>query len=342
MVLKDLVMQNYKMNNIEIRKYKEDFKDEWDNFISKAKNSHFFFNRDYMDYNSNRFKDFSLLCYFKNNLIALLPANVADNTIYSYGGLTFGGLITNERMTASLMLGLFQDILKYYSKEGLTIIIYKPVPYIYHKIPAQEDLYALFTQNAKLIRRDVSSIIDLQENIHYTKGRKWSINKAKKNSIEVKRCERYNDFMKMLQKVLKERHNLKPTHSLEEIKLLAARFPQNIKLFCAFRNEEMLAGTVIFENNFTVHTQYMSSNEKGRELGKLKDGAAWLALVTGARILPIWVEGTDKVLPNNKYPLPRLWHRVTIKIGNPVSIQGNTRKEATSEISQALLELADE
>ena len=80
----------------------------------------------------------------------------------------------------------------------------------------------------------------------------------------------------------------------------------------------------------------------GKELGKLKEGAAWLALKTNARILPIWVEGTDRVLPNNKFPLPRLWHRITIKIGLPLLVQGNTRQEANLEITQALLGLADE
>jgi len=81
---------------------------------------------------------------------------------------------------------------------------------------------------------------------------------------------------------------------------------------------------------------------KGKQLGGLKSGAAWLATKTDARILPIWVEGTDKVLPNGKFPLPRLWHKVIIKIGTPFSVMGNTRKEVNMEISQALLELADD
>ena len=80
----------------------------------------------------------------------------------------------------------------------------------------------------------------------------------------------------------------------------------------------------------------------GNRLGELKDGAAWLALKTDARILPIWVEGTDKVLPNNKFPLPRLWRRVIIKIGAPFSVQGLTRQEASLEIARVLLKLADE
>ena len=80
----------------------------------------------------------------------------------------------------------------------------------------------------------------------------------------------------------------------------------------------------------------------GRRLGKLRDGAGWLALKTGARILPIWVEGTDRVLPNNKFPIPRLWHKITIKIGSPFKVQGDTRREAILEITKSLLEVADE
>ena len=80
----------------------------------------------------------------------------------------------------------------------------------------------------------------------------------------------------------------------------------------------------------------------GKQMGRLKDGAAWLALSTRAKVLPVWVEGTDKVLPNNRLPLPRLWHKITIKIGTPFVVQGSTRQEGTSIIAQSLLKLADE
>ncbi len=88
--------------------------------------------------------------------------------------------------------------------------------------------------------------------------------------------------------------------------------------------------------------KYKFTSSSGKELGGLKNGAAWLALKTDAKILPIWVEGTDKVLPNNRLPIPRLWHQVVIKIGTTFEIQDGNLKEASAKISQALLELADE
>jgi len=80
----------------------------------------------------------------------------------------------------------------------------------------------------------------------------------------------------------------------------------------------------------------------GKQLGRLKDGAAWLAMNTGARVLPVWVEGTDRVLPNEKVPLPKFWRRVTIKIGHPFVVEASNREAATAMITQALLHLADE
>ena len=95
-------------------------------------------------------------------------------------------------------------------------------------------------------------------------------------------------------------------------------------------------------------TRYRS--EKGGELGELKDGAAWLAMTTGAQIVPIWVRGSDKFLPNGKCPFPRFWCRVVINIGEPFTLakprcpgsSKNRRKMASETIAKALLETGDE
>ena len=53
---------------IEVVKYTTDHKNEWDNFVSKAKNGTFLFYRDYMEYHADRFVDYSLMIYSKNKL----------------------------------------------------------------------------------------------------------------------------------------------------------------------------------------------------------------------------------------------------------------------------------
>lgn len=87
--------------------YEDVKKMEWDEFNSEAKNGHFFFYRDYIEYHNDRFHDFSLIIYNdKGNIMALLPASINGDTVISHGGLTFGGVVCDSKMTAAKMLDI--------------------------------------------------------------------------------------------------------------------------------------------------------------------------------------------------------------------------------------------
>jgi len=255
---------------MKIIKYSKEYKDQWDNFVKQAKNSHFFFHRDYMEYHSDRFEDFSLLFFDKKDkLIALLPANIKDDTLYSHQGLTFGGFLVDYKMKTAIMLDIFAKLKEFLKEKGIRKLIYKCIPYIYHKLPAEEDRYTLFINDAKLFRRDVTATIDLTNKIKYQEQRKRAIKKAIKNGLIVEKSKDFEQYWKILEKTLKDKHNSKPVHSVDEIIKLHNLFPENIKLFITKKDNEILAGTVIFENENIVHTQYLANSEKGRELGAL-------------------------------------------------------------------------
>ena len=253
-----------------IRKYNSNYKQLWDDFVRKAKNSHFFFYRDYMEYHSDRFEDFSLLFFDnKGKLIAVLPANIRDNVLYSHQGLTFGGFLIDHKMKTAIMLELFTELKKFLKEKNITKLIYKCIPYIYHKLPAEEDKYALFINEAKLIRRDVTTTIYLTNKIKYQEQRKRAVKKALKNGLVVEKSEDFEQYWKILEKTLQSRHNSKPVHSVKEIVKLYNLFPDNIKLFVAKKDNRMLAGTVIFENEIIAHTQYLANSDEGRKFGAL-------------------------------------------------------------------------
>lgn len=252
---------------INVLLYSKTRKPEWDKFIQGSKNAHFMFFRDYMDYHSDRFLDFSLMVYDeKMSLIAVLPANLQDDKLYSHQGLTFGGFIVDDTMTTAMMLAIFDALVVFAKQNAIHSLIYKCVPYIYHQKPAEEDRYALFRQNAKLIRRDVTSTICLDSAIRYSKGRKWSINKAKKENLFVKESTDYEVFWSILSSVLHVSHQAKPVHTLNEIKLLADKFPNHIKLYLVFKESQVIAGAVLYENSNIVHTQYLANSDQGRIL----------------------------------------------------------------------------
>jgi len=242
-------------------------KSQWDDFVQRAKNSHFMFYRDYMEYHKDRFDDCSLLIFDdKNKLIALLPANKKGDTLYSHQGLTYGGFLTTNKVATKDVLDSF-DVLKTYLKEnGFKKLIYKVIPYIYHKIPAQEDLYALFRNEAKLYRADVSSTVALQEALIYRSSRSRSIKKAQEHKSIIKESNDYKKFFSIVNSRLEEKYKVKATHTAKEMELLSARFPDNIKLFSMEYQGEIVAGALLYLTETVVHAQYVFAKDIAREL----------------------------------------------------------------------------
>ncbi|MCR4773228.1 MAG: GNAT family N-acetyltransferase [Prevotella sp.] len=254
----------------EIRPYTEDKEQEWNEFVENSKNGTFLFNRNYMDYHRDRFNDYSLMFYLKGSLHAVLPANKQGDTLYSHQGLTYGGLILNSKAKAGTTLTLFQEMNEYLKTRDFKHIIYKPTPWIYHSIPAEEDLYALTNIcHARIIAREISSTIFLKNKIRFSELRRRCVNKAHKNGIEIRQSDDYTTFWNILNNNLYSKYNVHPVHSLDEIYLLAHRFPREIKLYMAYKDDKTMGGSVVFVMKNVVHTQYISASEEGKRIGAL-------------------------------------------------------------------------
>jgi hypothetical protein len=255
------------VDSVTVVPYTGEHQQEWDNYVDEARNGVFLFRRNYMEYHSDRFKDHSLMFYRKNQLAGIFPANLKDDVLQSHGGLTFGGLIVGYSTKTLAVLQIFEALTGYCRKMGFKSIFYKAVPYIYHSVPANEDLYALFRCNAKLVARNASSSIYLPCSHRFSDGKIYCIRKAIKNGLTVEQTDDLDSFMQLLKETLRERHNVKPVHTAAEMKLLAGRFPGNIKLFAAFSGERMLAGLLIYESRNVAHVQYAANSKEGRTLG---------------------------------------------------------------------------
>ena len=254
---------------ISVKQYTPDDKEVWNDFIKTSKNGIFMFNRNFMDYHSDRFQDNSLMFYEENELLALLPASIHNNEMRSHGGLTFGGFITNRRMKQAKMLQCFEVLKTYLKQNNIKRLIYKTIPYIYHKSPAQEDLYALFLNKAQFVKFEPSSTVALNIPYKMSKGKKAQISKARRVGVSVEESVDFNRFIDLENQVLQKYHNTKAVHTGEELTKLKNNFPDNIKLYVAKFNNEIIAGSVIFVYDNLVHTQYMAANELARENGAL-------------------------------------------------------------------------
>jgi len=254
---------------VEIIRYEEKYKNEWNNLIDASKNGTFLINRNYMDYHSTRFIDFSLLIYQRGRLVAVFPANLKNDVIYSHQGLTYGGLIYTNLLTTKDILLIFMSIKNHYRDNNVQKIIYKAVPYIYTTYPAQEDLYALFGNDARLIGCNMSSTVLLNNRLRFTESRICGIRKAGRKNLTCIQSNDYKSFWSLLTLNLETKYNVKPVHSLQEIEYLHHIFPENIKLFEVKEDEKVIAGTVLYISKKVVHTQYIAASPEGKELGAL-------------------------------------------------------------------------
>ncbi|ALM48280.1 hypothetical protein AMR72_04820 [Flavobacterium psychrophilum] len=258
------------MMHYSIIKYSPDYKKEWSNFILKSKNGTFLFQRDFMEYHSDRFNDYSLMVFEGKKLVALLPANISGNEVYSHQGLTYGGLVYTEKLKQAAVLEIFNALLLFLNNNGITKFHYKQLPYIYNRIPSQETEYALFLVHGKTVRRDALSVIENASKIKIASNRMEGVKKGIANTFSVQQSEDFDRFWnELLIPNLKERHNANPVHSAEEIVRLKTLFPDNIKLYVIEHEGRIAAGTVLFETDTVVHAQYIASGADKNELGSL-------------------------------------------------------------------------
>ena len=257
---------------VRIEKYSSEKEDIWNRFNKESKNSLFMFDRKYMDYHSDRFKDHSLLFYDEDKLIAILPLSEHGEELKSHGGLTYGGFITDSKMKQHTMMDCFETFISYAKENGFSKVTYKCIPHIYHNQPAEEDRFALFANGAQLVTVDVSTYVNLSSPLKMPKGRKAQISRAKREGVvieELSSLEDFEVFIDLENAVLNERHEVSAVHTGAELKLLKDRLPENIHLFAAMKDGKMIAGTVVYEYDTVVHTQYMAADEEARTIGAL-------------------------------------------------------------------------
>lgn len=255
---------------IEIKRYTPAQSQEWNEFVALCCNATFLHQRGYMDYHSDRFTDHSLMAYSDGRLAAVLPANAAGTVIYSHQGLTYGGWLHPARhFDATVMLEVMQSAMAWLSGEGFTQWVYKPVPHIYHRYPAEEDLYALFRAGAELTEANISTSVRLAEPLAFDRGNKRGVNAAMRAGVQVAESDDWEGYWRVLEQVLAERHATRPVHTVEEIKLLHSRFPESIKLYTAVHDGQVVAGVVMFFTHTVAHSQYIASSAEGRSVNAL-------------------------------------------------------------------------
>lgn len=256
---------------MQIIRYTPQMKQQWDDLVSRCRNATFLHRRDYVDYHADRFLDHSLIAFDgRGRAVAALPANIEDSTLVSHRGLTYGGWLLTDRVDINAMLELWSDFCRYMTDCHITELIYKPVPHIYHRRPAEEDLYCLWRSGATLMVRNISSAVDLSDPIPFDQNARRKLGRVE--GLHVGESDGWAQYWSLLYDQLLARHGAVPVHSLDEIMRLRMAFPENIRLVTAETPYgDIMAGAVFYVTDTTVHLQYAAASDRGMQAGVFPD-----------------------------------------------------------------------
>lgn len=267
----------------EILPYTANLDQRIDKFVQcNSVNGTFLQSRNFLNYHpSDRFKDASFILHKGGVIAAYFPGNVtAENAFISHQGSTFGGpVIGKDFYNGNKIWELLADADKYLT-ERFSKITLKPTPSLF----AEENMdlldYALehlgYTRHTELSSQNpLSGNTDPLENCNRNQKRLWvAANKfieelPESNRWEYRTMESKEDlatFHKFLV-LSKEKHHVKPVHSLDDLLDLQKRIPNNIRFKGLFFGGRYVCGMMqfIFEKVKVLHDQYISPDESFTE-----------------------------------------------------------------------------
>lgn len=240
---------------MEIIQYTEDWKEKWDNFVLESNNGTMFHLQKFFDYHApNKFK-FNHLVFLENNeIVALLPGAMIGNKFESPIGASYGSIVTKD-VKFSQALEIISTLLEYAKQNGIDEFELTAAPVVYENKPNQNLDFAMLWLGFHYSLHYISSAIklDKDEDIisRFQPTVRRNIRKTFRNSdFRVEINNRYDQFYPILLDN-KSRHDVKPTHSLEELLRLEKLLPDNIKLFMVYYKDIPIAGSLMFFVNRT-------------------------------------------------------------------------------------------
>lgn len=255
---------------IEVKRYHAELAPEWNTFVAKSKNGTFILHRGFMDYHQDRFSDHSLMLYQDDKLLAVVPAHEKEQVLFSHQGLTYGGFVWHKKIKFTQAFECFKAALAYADAQGIRMLNLKEIPRIYAQLPSDELDYFLNLIEARCIKKDVALVIDYENALGFEKNRREGLNRALRHELRVVCDDNFEGFWNaILIPQLSEKHQAKPVHTLEEIKLLAARFPEAIKQVSVYHGDKLVAGTTVFLTPTVVHPQYVMGDPDKNKLGSI-------------------------------------------------------------------------
>ncbi|RKY94498.1 MAG: GNAT family N-acetyltransferase [Ignavibacteriae bacterium] len=241
---------------MEIIENSDKWKEKWDKFVLESNNGTVFHTQKFFDYHTEGKFDFNHLLFVeKSNIVALLPGARISDLYESPIGASYGSIVTKDVKFAQAM-EIVSALLEYGKEKRIKEFLLTSAPRIYENHPNENLDFAMLWQGFSYDLHYISSAIRLngEEDIlsRFQQTVRRNIRKTMKDpDIRVEINERYDQFFPILLEN-KAKHDIKPTHSYDDLMKLKELMPDQLKLFMVYYKDKPIAGSSLFLCNKTV------------------------------------------------------------------------------------------
>lgn len=241
---------------MEIINYTDEWKQKWDNFVLQSNNGTIFHLQKFFDYHTpGKFKFNHLIFLDKGEISAVLPGTLKNDGLYeSPVGASYGSIVTPDIKFARA-IEIVAALLEYSRKQGWKELMLTSAPIVYEAVQNQNLDFAMLWSGFKYDLHYISSAIKLDKRDIISRFQptvRRNVRKSLKDvDIRVEINDRYNEFYPILIEN-KARHNVKPTHSYDDLIKLKELLPDNIKLIMVYYKDQPIAGSNLFIANKQV------------------------------------------------------------------------------------------
>lgn len=254
------------MKNYTVRRYNSDDADLWNAFVGSAKNATFLFHRDFMEYHSDRFQDYSLLVFEADKLVSVIPANMVEEKVYSHNGLTYGGFVTEDSIGPDEFNWIFSAVVEFLKTNGKKELLIKEIISIYNQSKVTDFESSFVKNGAKIIDKKMNLAINYKSDYVISKSKRKHYRRLQSEGLQIRKEEVFENFWnQVLTPLLNTKYNTNPVHSLAEITFLKSKFPKNIEQYNLYLDGEILSGITLFKSDTIVKSQYGATTEKGKK-----------------------------------------------------------------------------
>ena len=239
------------MSKILIQEYTPDCRNEWEAFVDASNNGTMFHNLKFLDYHSaGKFDFYNLMIRRNDELIGVLPGGLKNgNTFWSPTGASYGSVVTGD-IHFETALDIVDAVLEFGRTKKWSDLYMIPPPFIYFDNYNQHIEYAFLYRKFDFELHYISHAIHLNHGndylAYFDKTARKTIHKIQREGkLRIEDSDDYATFHNILTEN-KARHDVKPTHTLEDMLKIRELMPDRVKLMLVYDGDLPIAGTWLF------------------------------------------------------------------------------------------------